>query len=180
MDYKLIPTNIAGCFLIKHPVFRDNRGAFHKIFNKSLHKENGLETFFTEEYYSISAHNVIRGMHFQLPPREHVKIVKCITGKILDVVIDLRKNSETYLKRVEVELSSDDGQYLYIPKGCAHGFLSQCDDTVVLYKTSTEYDPLSDTGVAYDSIGFNWGVENPIISKRDEGFKALIDFESPF
>lgn len=177
---KVLKTNLEGLFLIQSNVFKDQRGIFVKTFHKEIFKENGLETDFRESFFSISKKNVIRGMHFQLPPDEHVKLVYCVYGKVLDVVVDIRNNSPTYGESFSVELTEDNGNILYIPKGFAHGFKSLMDNSVVVYMTTKEYSPENDTGIRWDSFGFNWQVDNPVLSERDKKFLPLLEFRSPF
>jgi dTDP-4-dehydrorhamnose 3,5-epimerase len=177
---KVLKTNLEGLFLIQSNVFKDQRGIFVKTFHKESFEENGLETVFRESFFSISKKNVIRGMHFQLPPDDHVKLVYCTYGKVLDVVVDIRNNSQTYGKSFSVELTEDNGNILYIPKGFAHGFKTLTDNSVVVYLTTKEYSPENDTGIRWDSFGFNWQVDNPILSERDKNFLPLSEFRSPF
>lgn len=119
-------------------------------------------------------------MHFQIPPHQHSKIVFCPKGAILDVIIDLRKNSATYGRYFATELSKQNHKAYYIPEGFAHGFKSLTEDAITYYLVSSEYSKEHDTGIRYDSFGFDWEVENPIISERDLSFVALKDFESTF
>lgn len=177
---KFISTEIEGVKLIETKLFKDNRGAFLKIFNEKIFKENGINFEVKESYYSISNKDVIRGMHFQLPPYHHDKLVIVISGKIQDVVLDLRSNSKTYKKYITVELSAENGMALFIPKGCAHGFRSLMDNTIMMYNVSTIYNFDADSGLKWDSFGVNWGIINPIISDRDNSFKDLEEIENIF
>ena len=177
---KVVKTDFNGLFVIQSNVFTDQRGAFIKTFHKKFFEDNGLESDFRESFFSISKKNVIRGMHFQLPPDDHVKLVYCAKGKILDVVVDLRKNSPTYGKFFSIDLTENNGKIIYIPKGFAHGFKSLTDNSVVVYMTTKEYSPENDTGIRWDSFGFDWKIDNPIISERDKSFLPLEKFESPF
>lgn len=176
----IIPTDFEGLFIIETINFQDNRGSFQKLFNYDLFVENGLRTDFKEFYYSISKKNVIRGMHFQLPPFEHTKLVYVSRGKIRDVVIDIRKQSDTYGKCFSIELDDQKAYCLYIPAGFAHGFLSLEDDNIVNYSQTSCYSKGHDCGIAHDSIGFDWGIENPIISSRDLTFGTLKQLKTPF
>lgn len=171
MDF--INTKIDGVVLIKNNRISDIRGGFLKIFNKEIFLNDKIDFHIQESYYSISNKDVIRGMHFQLPPYEHEKMVNVIRGSIVDVILDLRSNSKTYKKYINVELSQENNMGVFIPKGCAHGFKSLEDNTVALYNVSTCYNSIADSGVRYDSFGMEWGVENPIVSDRDKGFKSL-------
>lgn len=177
---KIIETSLKGLFILETDHFQDVRGSFQKLFNFNNFKENGLETDFKEFYYSVSYKNVIRGMHFQLPPYEHIKLVYVSKGKIKDVVIDLRKQSSTYKKYYSIDLNETDARYLYIPKGFAHGFLSLEDNTIVNYAQTSCYSKEHDSGIAQDSFGFDWGIVNPIISGRDLTFERLENLKSPF
>jgi len=121
----------------------------------------------------------VRGMHFQLPPHDHVKLVYCPVGAVLDVLVDLRKGSG--MGRVaSAELRGDEPSLLVIPKGVAHGFRALRDDSLMVYKTSTEHAPSHDAGIRWDSFGFDWGVALPVLSARDAAHPALADFASPF
>jgi dTDP-4-dehydrorhamnose 3,5-epimerase/CDP-3, 6-dideoxy-D-glycero-D-glycero-4-hexulose-5-epimerase len=158
----------------------DIRGNFIKTFNEEEFAEHGLSTDLREIYYSTSQRDVIRGMHFQLPPYEHDKLIHVIRGHVIDVVLDLRKSSPNYKKCLAISLSGNKPYSIYIPKGFAHGFKCLENNTVMLYHVTSGYNAESDTGIAYDSIGYDWNVEDPIMSERDQGFVRLEDFESPF
>ncbi len=166
--------------IITLPSFDDARGNFTKTFHDTILKENDIDFTLKESYFSISKKDVIRGMHFQIPPHQHSKIVFCPKGAILDVIIDLRKNSATYGRYFATELSKQNHKAYYIPEGFAHGFKSLTEDAITYYLVSSEYSKEHDTGIRYDSFGFDWEVENPIISERDLSFVALKDFESTF
>ncbi len=178
---ELINTAIPGCYEIGLNDFEDDRGLFFKTFHVDFFRSKGLETNWKEEYFSNSKKNVIRGMHFQMPPKEHSKLVTCLSGAVLDVVLDLRKNSPMYMKSASFYLDSKNKKrMIYIPKGCAHGFLSLKDNSLLHYKVSTIYDPDKDEGILWDGFGFNWDVNNPIVSKRDHEHLRLNEFKSPF
>ena len=173
-------TSFSGLYVLETNNFQDERGAFQKLFNYDFFAENSLDTTFKEFYYSVNHKDVCRGMHFQIPPYDHVKVVYVSFGRTLDVVVDIRKKSSTYGKCFSIELDGQKGQYLYIPQGFAHGFLSLEDNTIVNYAQTSCYNKEYDCGIAQDSINFDWGIENPIVSGRDLTFPALKDFESPF
>lgn len=173
-------TSFEGLYILETVNFQDVRGGFQKLFNCDYFTMNGLDTDFKEFYYSVSHKDVIRGMHFQLPPFEHTKLVYVSRGKIRDVVVDIRKSSETYGKCFSIELDDCKGRYLYIPKGFAHGFLSKEDDTIVNYAQTSGYSKEHDCGIAYDSIDFDWNIKEPVMSGRDLAFVALENFKSPF
>lgn len=173
---------INGVYLYEPTVHKDLRGELCKtIHSKSSHL-NGEVFQLREEFVTTSAKNVVRGMHFQVPPFDHEKIIYCVSGAILDVVLDLRKASHTYRKIYSVLLSGDNRRVLWLPKGIAHGFLSLDDRSVVVYKTSIEYSASHDQGVLWNSIGFEWPVaeHDIILSERDRKHQALSDFFNPF
>lgn len=113
-------------------------------------------------------------------PADHVKIVYVVSGKITDVVLDIRKDSETYGKVFSVELNGEDGKFIYISKGFAHGFISHADNTIVHYLQTTCYNVECDCGISYNSIDYNWDVKNPVISERDLSHPDFKDFNSSF
>lgn len=177
---EIIKTHLPGLFIIDSKIFKDKRGIFVKVFHRKFFEANNIASDVRESFYSISRKNVIRGMHFQLPPDDHEKFVFCVHGKILDVILDIRKGSPTYGKFYSIELSGRDGLIVYIPKGFAHGFLSLEDNSIVVYMTTKEYSPEKDYGIRWDSFGFNWNVNNPIISPKDRELPLLSEFDSPF
>jgi len=178
MQFEQLP--LAGAYLITLPSSQDARGTFVKTFHEISLAAAGIQFTLRESYFSFSHKDVIRGMHFQLPPHHHAKVVFCPQGAILDVIVDLRKASPTYGQHYATELSADNHKAYYIPEGFAHGFKALTDNAMTYYLVSTEYSGPHDTGVRYDSIGFDWGVVNPIVSARDLSFGTLGDFKSPF
>ena len=177
---EIIKTPFEGLFVLQTVNFQDNRGGFQKLFNSDFFEDNGLDSDFKEFYYSVNKANVVRGMHFQTPPFEHTKVVYVSKGRIKDVVLDIRKKSATFGKCFSIELDDQKGLYLYIPKGFAHGFVSLEDGSIVNYAQTTCYAKDNDCGIDASSIGFDWGIQNPIRSGRDLTFEKLIDFKSPF
>jgi dTDP-4-dehydrorhamnose 3,5-epimerase len=173
-------TALKGVYIINNFVAQDDRGTFVKTFNKQNFENNELNFEIRESYFSISQKDVIRGMHFQLPPYDHQKLVYVAQGSIIDVIVDLRVNSKTYKKAISVELSSKNRKSAFIPKGFAHGFKSLEDNTITIYNVSTEYNSNYDTGISYHSFGFDWEVINPIVSTRDLLFESVNEFKSPF
>ncbi|RXJ78027.1 dTDP-4-dehydrorhamnose 3,5-epimerase [Arcobacter sp. F155] len=177
---QIVETKIPGLKIFEPMIFEDVRGKFIKTFNNDFFQEHNLNISIKETYYSISHKDVIRGMHFQTPPYDHIKIVYVPFGKILDVVLDLRKGSPTFGKSFSIELSSENGKILIIPKGLAHGFKSLEDNTNVTYMQTTTYAPNNDEGIRYDSFGFDWQCGSPKISDRDMSFNSLEEYESNF
>jgi dTDP-4-dehydrorhamnose 3,5-epimerase len=173
-------TALAGCLEIQPRLMNDARGRFVKVFHQEAFREHGLETEFAEEYYSHSRRGVIRGMHFQLPPAEHVKLVYAVHGEVFDVVLDLRVGSPTYGRTASFRLSAEQGNCLYIPKGFAHGFCATSELATLVYKVSTVYAPQLDAGVLWNSLDIDWPAAEPIVSERDASFRPLAAFESPF
>lgn len=178
MNFKKL--NIEGCYLIELNQFKDNRGTFIKTFHSDEFSKNNINLDMHEEFYSISAKNVIRGMHFQIPPFDHDKFVYCAHGAVLDVIVDIRKNSNTFGQFYHVELNDENNLALWIPKGIAHGFLSLADNSLMFYKTSSVHNPACDSGIKWNSFGFEWPVENVIISEKDSKLCIFSEFDSPF
>jgi dTDP-4-dehydrorhamnose 3,5-epimerase len=172
--------SIDGIFEVNNFIAKDERGIFVKTFNKEVFVKNGFEVSFDESYYSLSTKNVIRGMHFQLPPLDHEKLVYVTDGEILDVVVDLRKESKTYGKYLTLNLKAFDSS-IFISKGFAHGFLCLSETATVVYNVATGYNPQFDAGISWNSFGFDWNeVEQPVMSERDKNFVSFEGFKSPF
>ena len=177
---EFIELNIIGCYLIKSRIFEDERGIFVKTLHRGLFEDCGINASFEEEYFSVSKKGVLRGMHFQLPPYEHSKLVYCISGKVEDAFVDLRKQSPTYKNAEKLVLDSHNAYILYLPEGIAHGFNTLTDRATMVYKTSSRYNPSSDSGILWSSCGVFWENRKPILSSRDRSFENLANFESPF
>lgn len=177
---ELIPTELQGCLEVRPFFAQDDRGTFVKTFHAHQFAEAGLPVNWREEFYSSSRRGVIRGMHFQQPQDDHEKLVFCVQGRVLDVVVDLRLASPTFGRHVAIELDAERGHGLYIPKGMAHGFLALTEGVLMTYKVTSVYAPESDAGIRWDSFGFDWGVDQPIVSARDRAHPTFADFDSPF
>lgn len=175
-----IDTQLEGCYEIQPVVRGDSRGSFTKTFHEYAFKELELATNFVEQYHSMSVKDVVRGLHFQLPPAEHEKLVYCVTGKVMDVALDLRRDSKTYGKFQIFTLDAEKGNMAYLPKGMAHGFCTLSETAIMMYMVTSVYDSLHDSGILWDSAGIPWPVEHPILSERDNTFVKLEDFNSPF
>ena len=178
--FEIITKTENGCILLAPKVFKDQRGEFVKPYHWDSLTEIGIRIDVREEIFSVSKRNVLRGMHFQVPPYDHQKFVYCVKGRILDVIVDIRKNSAAYGSCFSAELSSENRRILLVPKGFAHGFLSMEEGSTVVYKTDTVYAPEHDRGIRWNSIGFDWPVENPVLSERDKTTPTLAEYESPF
>jgi dTDP-4-dehydrorhamnose 3,5-epimerase len=176
---ELEQTGIPGCYLVKPRSFGDSRGRLTKTFHVDQFREVGLPVEWPEEYVSTSIAGAVRGMHFQVPPAAHAKLVFCTFGQIVDVVVDLRRGSPTFGAHRSFTLTGLDTG-IYVPIGCAHGFVAQQDGTTVLYRGTTIYSPEHEGGIAWNSFGFNWPVADPIVSEKDQQQPGLADFDSPF
>jgi dTDP-4-dehydrorhamnose 3,5-epimerase len=179
---EVISTSLKGLKLIKPRVFEDERGYFFESFNRNKFLEAGIIDEFVQDNQSLSHKGVLRGMHFQSPPYAQSKLVRVLQGSVLDVALDLRKNSPTYGQHFKVVLSAENKQTLYIPKGFAHGFLTLEDNTVFSYKCGEFYHPESEGAISWDdpTLDIDWDVENPIVSEKDKQAMAFTDFKSPF
>ena len=173
-------TLISGCYEIQPKIRDDLRGRFVKIFNNSEFKKMNLATNFPEIYYSKSLQGVLRGMHFQKPPFDHVKVVTCTHGEVLDVILDIRKDSPTFGKSISFILSGDQGNIIYLEKGLAHGFYVKSEEATLIYAVSTIFSQNNDSGIHWNSFNFNWPTTQPTISDRDDKFLNFSEFDSPF
>lgn len=173
-------TKIPGVQVIFPDIFRDHRGRLVKHLNRDLLKERDMDFSIAEEYYSVSRKGVLRGIHFQVPPHEHFKMVFCPKGRILDVSIDLRKGSPSYGRVFSTEIDSDMAAMLYLPPGIGHGFYTLSDEATVMYSTSVAYHPESDSGILWSSINMEWPDSSPVLSDRDRKFVPFEKFRSPF
>ena len=174
---KKTKTNIDGLFVIKNDVFNDKRGSFMENWNASTCKKNNLDIQFNQDNISVSNKNVIRGLHFQNHPHEQTKYVRVIKGKVLDVVVDIRKHSKTFGEYFSIELSSYN-YGLWIPAGMAHGFLALENNTIFSYKCSGQYQPKHAHTIKWDDkdINIQWGVEKPILSDKDKNGISLKEY----
>lgn len=180
MNFKVIPTEILGCFEIEFTRLNDIRGNFTKTFNVNLYKQLGIEMHVDEEYFTYPVKNVFRGLHFQIPPKTIDKIVYCVMGQVNDYVVDLRKDSPTYGKYLCFELDGEKPKALFVPVGLAHGFYVKSENALMQYKVSRGFDKDCDTGISYTSFDFAKDIVNPILSDRDKQFISFEQFETPF
>lgn len=175
---------IEGLLLIKPRVFEDKRGYFFESFNKEQFREHTkLDVDFVQDNESMSDAGVLRGLHLQAPPHEQGKLVRVVQGKVLDVAVDIRKNSPTYGKYHSVILSGANKYQFYIPPGFAHGFAVLENKTVFCYKCTGYYNKESELSLKWNDadIKIDWGLKNPVLSEKDEKNSiALKDFKSPF
>jgi dTDP-4-dehydrorhamnose 3,5-epimerase len=169
-NWKFTQSKISGCFIIEPEIKKDNRGLFVKIFNESLFKKNGINVSFKESFYSISHKNCLRGMHYQKSPHQIAKLIHATDGEVLDVFLDIRKNSPTYGQFDYCVISQENAKMIFLPEGIAHGFLTLSEKATVCYLQSREYDQESDAGILWNSFGMDWKISDPIISDRDKNF----------
>ena len=180
---KINITNIQGVYLIKPKIFKDDRGVFFESFNKEIF-DNKVDSKinFVQDNQSLSSKGVLRGLHFQNPPHAQAKLVSVVKGSVIDVVVDLRKESKTYGNYILEELSEYNNHQLFVPKGMAHGFLTLEDNTIFSYKCSDFYHKESEDSVLWNDTTLNikWPNSNPILSEKDENAKKFSSFVSPF
>lgn len=176
----LVSEPLPGVMVLEPFIHRDPRGDFVKPYHEEDFQQLGIHFQMKEEFFSTSTSGVIRGMHFQLPPHAHQKLVYCVAGRVLDVVLDLRKASPTYGKFAEIELSASNHHVIFIPVGFAHGFASVEDGSCLVYKTDAVHAPAYDGGVLWNSFGCAWPFEIPLLSQRDASLPPFSGFFSPF
>lgn len=180
---KVTKTKLEGVVIIEPDVFGDHRGFFMESWSQKKMEEAGLFYNFVQDNHSMSSvKGTLRGIHFQKGDKAQAKLVRCVKGAVLDVAVDLRHDSPTYKQWVAVELSAENFKQLLIPKGFGHGFVTLTDDVEFLYKADNYYALESDGGIRWNDpeIGVEWGVENPILSAKDEKNPLLKDIRFPF
>lgn len=176
------PLSIPEVKLIHLPVHRDARGSLMEVYKRSSFLAAGIAETFVQWNRSRSRRGVIRGLHCQIPPKAHAKLVCCAVGEILDVAVDVRRGSPSYGRHVAVRLSAESGAQLYIPAGFAHGFAVLSELAEVNYGLSSEFDPEHEVGIAWDDpeLAIDWGIEAPILSARDRANPPLRAIDTRF
>lgn len=180
---EIIKTKLAGVFILKPKVFGDHRGYFMETYSERVFSKLGLCTDFVQDNESFTAQKgTLRGLHFQNDPMAQTKIVRVLSGAVMDVAVDLRKGSPSYLQWEAVELSAENKRMFYIPRGFALGFLTLTDDVTFLYKVDNLYAPDCDRSIRFDdpAIGVHWGVRDPILSDKDKNAPLLKDSDCNF
>lgn len=179
---EIIKTSIEGLLIIKPDVFKDERGYFFESYNKERFAKEGLVMNFVQDNESKSGRGVIRGLHFQKPPFAQGKLVRVVKGSVMDVAVDIRKNSPTYGKWESRILSEENKEMFWIPEGFAHGFITLEDNTVFSYKCTNVYNKLSEGSLRWNDPDLNiqWNFETPILSDKDKLSPLFKDFETPF
>jgi dTDP-4-dehydrorhamnose 3,5-epimerase len=177
---RLIPTAIPGCIEVQPHVFDDARGRFAKPYHAPTFAANGIDFRPAEAFFTLSHRRVLRGFHFQVPPHDHVKLVYCASGAVLDVVVDVRCGSPVFGMPFSAELDAKRSNALLIPRGVGHAFYVRSEEAVLAYLVSTPHAPSFDAGVRWDSAGVDWPDAAPVISQRDRALPTLEEFRSPF
>ena len=179
-----LETAIKDVLLIKPKLWEDERGYFYESYNKKLFKDAGITADFVQDNQSLSHKGTLRGLHAQKNPFAQGKLVRVLQGKVLDVAVDIRKQSPTYGHHIDVELSGENQDMFWLPPGFLHGFITLVDYTIFTYKVTNFYDKSSEIGVAWNDpeLEINWSinVENIILSDKDQYLPHLKDIENPF
>ena len=179
---QIIETQIPGLLEIIPQVFGDDRGYFYESYNKAAFENFGIHHEFVQDNQSKSSRGVLRGLHFQSPPYAQGKLVRVIQGAVLDVVVDIRKGSPTYGKHHKVRLTGENKMMFWIPPGFAHGFATLEDETIFSYKCTNLYNKESEGSVLWNdpALGIDWGLDNPLLSPKDEEARPLAELDSQF
>ncbi|MFQ3305757.1 MAG: dTDP-4-dehydrorhamnose 3,5-epimerase [Polaribacter sp.] len=181
---KFTKTSIVGLVIIEPRVFGDERGYFLESYNEKEFEQAICKVSFVQDNESKSSKGVLRGLHFQKPPFNQAKLVRCIAGRVLDVAVDIRKGSPTYGKHVAIELSGENKKQVFVPRGFAHGFSVLSETAIFAYKVDNKYAPESDSGIRYDDteLGIDWRLpqEKVQLSEKDKELPSFKDLDSPF
>ena len=180
---KVLSAKISDVKIIIPDIFNDDRGYFFESFSYQKINEIGLDAKFIQDNESLSTQKgVLRGLHFQNNPFAQGKLIRVIKGSVFDVAVDIRKNSKTYGEHFALELNEENKTMLYIPPGFAHGFVTLRDNTIFNYKCTNYYNKASEDGILWNDkdLNINWGVENPILSEKDENNQLFKNFKSLF
>ena len=182
----IVKTPIEGLLIIEPKVWKDNRGYFYESFNANLFANAGISHAFVQDNQSFSQKGALRGLHAQKPPFAQGKLVRVIAGSVLDVAVDIRKNSATFGHHFSIELSGENHKQLWVPPGFLHGFLTLADHTIFTYKVTSYYDRDSEIGVMWNDADLNikWNAEiaeeSLLLSEKGLLLPAFKDFDSPF
>jgi len=181
---QFIKTNIPDVFIIEPKAFGDERGYFFESFNQKEFEKHVGQVNFIQDNESKSSKGVLRGLHFQKPPYTQSKLLRCIEGEVLDVIVDLRQDSSTYKQSLSIVLSGENKKQIFVPKGFAHGFLVLSDTATIAYKVDEYYAPDHDSGIAWndEEINIDWGIsaEDIQLSGKDKNLKPLAEIKNPF
>lgn len=179
---KVIKTDFSGLFIIEPRVFRDDRGYFFESWNKKTFTDLGIPYDFVQDNQSHSAVDVIRGLHFQVPPHAQGKLIRVSRGAVLDVAVDLRTGEPTYGKHFKICLDDKDHRMLFIPPGFAHGFRTLKEHTLFVYKCTDVYAPETERSIRWNDpqLAIDWETDKPLLSEKDKNAMLFSDFISPF
>ncbi|MBU1368776.1 MAG: dTDP-4-dehydrorhamnose 3,5-epimerase [Bacteroidetes bacterium] len=179
---EIINTKIPDLLIVKPAVFEDKRGYFFESYNKEKFLSQGVDQNFVQDNESKSMKGVLRGLHFQAPPFAQGKLVRVMKGAVLDVAVDIRKNSPTYGQWASIELTESNKMMYWVPPGFAHGFVTLEDNTVFFYKCTNMYNKASEGSIRWNDpdLNIDWGISNPILSDKDQTSPLFKDFVSPF
>jgi dTDP-4-dehydrorhamnose 3,5-epimerase len=182
MPFEFIPLKIPDVVLVKPKMFGDDRGFFMEAYKHSDFAAAGIADYFLQDNHSRSSRSVLRGLHYQKDPKAQGKLVRCLSGRIFDVAVDIRKSSPTYSRWVAEELTGENGLMLYVPPGFAHGFLVLSETADIVYKCTEEYAPESDRGIIWNDpdIDIAWPSAAPVLSTKDSGLPPLRDADNDF
>ena len=169
----IIKTPIEGLLVIEPQVFKDARGYFVETYNEQRYREAGIDAQFVQDNQSCSSYGVVRGLHFQRPPYSQAKLVCCTVGRVLDVAVDLRKDSPTFGQWYSVELSEDNKRQFFIPRGFAHGFLVLSDEAIFTYKVDNVYAPQAEAGIRWNDpdVGIEWPIDLSKVQTSEKDLK---------
>ena len=171
---------LPGCYEVHFVSHHDARGDFVKVVHSTAFAAQGVRSDFRETFYTVSGENVLRGMHFQIPPADHAKLVYCVAGSATDVSLDLRIGSPTFGQFTVIDLSAEEHNGVYLPSGIAHGFHVRQAPAVMVYHVTSEHSPSFESGVRWDSFGAPWQTQSPLLSARDSTLPRLEEFQTPF
>lgn len=180
---KTTQTKIPGVIILEPMVFGDHRGWFMETYSQHEMEKAGIRNQFVQDNHSFTQKkNTLRGIHFQIEPMSQAKLVRVARGAVLDVAVDLRRGSPTYLQWVAVELSEQNKKMFFIPRGFGHGFLTLTDDVEFLYKVDNLYSKTEDRSIRFDDsqIGIDWGISDPILSDKDRAAPSFMDSDTNF
>ena len=182
MSFRFEPLEVPGMILVRPTRHGDHRGFFEEVYKRMAFLEGGIDAEFVQDNVARSSAGVLRGLHFQLPPKAQGKLVRVIRGRVFDVGVDLRKGSPTFGRWAGALLDDEQGALLYLPPGLAHGYCVLSEAADLTYKVTAEFDAALDAGIRWDDadVGVDWPVSEPVLSSRDKGLPLLQDFDSPF
>lgn len=179
---EVIKTAIDDLLILQPKVFADSRGYFFESYNKSAFEKANLHLNFVQDNQSLSQKGTVRGLHFQSNPFAQGKLVRVVNGAVMDIAVDIRKGSPTYGQHVAVKLTADNNTMFWVPPGFAHGFSVLEDNTIFLYKCTNVYNKASEGGILWNDpeLNIDWGIDEAIVSEKDQVLPTLQQFESPF